>query len=389
MDNHSAICYLTTCKHRYALYHSFPLTEPVSWFQLSNVSDIRERVDPSYYPSQERSHPRRVDCCTDVTRAGRYIGRMQPIPRIIRVKGRCHGSALAYLQHAEELDVHDQAGEPVTKYTLPRTLRKLYIALLQRQVVNVNWLPPGLTALAMTGGTESLLRPGVLPQSLLTLVLQLTGGAYGALAYDQVSQPAVVGVLPSQLQRLVIQWNRLLADITLPASLTRLDLYALPDLPIPAGYLPVGLRTLRISTTSFNPRHLIGALPSSLRALHLYCMLTQPLTADLFASTPLLEELDLGNRFSYSLDAGALVPLTSLHVLRFGLKYWRPVPVSELPASLRRLVVVTPTAARPTLNELAPNAALGATLVVKYEFEPYPITHNMDAETIFAELYPA
>ena len=43
MDNRSAIRYLSTCKQLHALYHTFPLTEPVSAAQLQQI--LSDRVD--------------------------------------------------------------------------------------------------------------------------------------------------------------------------------------------------------------------------------------------------------------------------------------------------------------------------------------------------------
>ena len=430
MDNNSAVRYLQTCKHRYALYHCFPLTELVSLHHLEAISEIRERFDPYYYRSDKNGekltrfeccwlaacslvlvvgfiatlpllvywylkdkllsscYPRRVDCCAESRRLRHHIGRVRPIPRITRVTGRCYGPSLPYLQHAEEMFVYDHLQEHITKYKLPRSLRRLYIALHRDRELSVDWLPPGLTMLAMAGGNEHVLQPGVLPQSLVTLVLHRGGKEWTANLPHTFFPQIAAGVLPSQLQRLDIEWSRPLTDLALPSSLTRLDLYELPNQPIPADYLPAGLRTLRISTAAFDSQQLFGALPSSLRMLQLYCTLTVPLTAAMLARIPLLEELDLGSRYPHRLNAVSLAPLTSLRVLRVGMVHWQPIAINELPASLCRLIVVPSASPRPPLDELVSMKASRGALDIIYDYEPYAITHCLDALNVFSELCP-
>ena len=343
MDNCSAVQYLNMCKQLRSLYHAFPLCKPVSVSRLIHIAEICRALRPSAtlvldadlcvcslillilcpflilvvipLALTQLCFPDRQHCCQQNKRLTRYM-RIRHIPRVIRSADFCNGAALAFMQHAEELRVMDHNITPICEYKLPSSLRRLYLALPADRLLDTDWLPSHLTVLAIFGGARDVLQPGVLPQSLTTLILQRGGGVYGTVrSADNPFQPIAAGVLPSQLQCLVIHWHRSLADLALPASLTRLDLNDLPDLPFPANCLPVGLHCLRISTKpAFDPRHLIGALPPSLRVLQLRCWLTQPLTADLFTTIPQLEELDLGSCCSYPVEAGALVYLISLRV---------------------------------------------------------------------------
>ena len=418
MDNHSAVHYLGTCSQLHALYHSFPLTEPVSIYKLCHITDItralRRSEDTPPLPGDcdlcwgllilvflpillllcmlvivlGVLFPDRQHCCQQNSRLTRYM-RVRRIPRVIRSADVCYGPALPFLQHAEELRVVDHRRTPINEYKLPRTLRRLYVALLADRNLDGNWLPPQLTALAIVGGTEDVIQPGMLPQSLLSLFLERAGDVYGSSAQNSPFQPIAAGVLPSQLQHLVIHWYRSLTNLALPASLTRLDLYELPDLPIPPDCLPVGLRTLRISTTMFDPRHLIGALPPRLCVLQLHCMLTQPLTAAMLSSAQLLEELDLGSLYPHLLTAGSLVPLTQLRVLRLPTMEWQPISVFALPVSLRRLILVIAAHGRPSVNELVPLAATRPALVVGFETQPADTTNLLSALAMFNEMCTA
>ena len=422
MDNHSAWEYLGTCRHRRALYHSFPLTEPVSLQRLSAVHHIRKRLDPQYYPRFARIRwtladccifallatcivpvlfiiglkrllvmlccPRREDCCAKAKRL-RRVGRVQPIPRVIRLEKWCHPPALPYLQHAEELRLADHPGEPVTKYKLPHSLRRMFVQLLPERVLSASWLPSGLTVLALSGGTDKVLQPGVLPQSLRTLIIERGDEESGEHYRKACLQLSTAGVLPPQMQHLAIQWNLPLTNLVLPVPLTRLDVCDIPNQPIPPNYLPAGLLSLRIITSSFDPHHLRGALPSSLQVLRLHCSLTNPVSASLLAQVPQLEVLDLGSRYPYRLTAGEpFAALTRLREMRVGLVVWQLIPAHELPASLRRLIVVVARSApRPSLDEL-PMATLRSAVEVEYEHEPYA-SGRVDAEAIFTELCPA
>ena len=340
--------------------------------------------------------PLRIDCRSEPTRLGRSIGRVQPIPHITKLGGLCYGPALPYVQHAESLSLMDPPGDQVTNYQLPRNLRWLHLDLHRTRVLHTGWLPSQLTVLRIIAGREDLLQPGVLPQSLLTLLLNRGVNQMLHYAYDEPYagyrllplEPIGAGVLPSRLQSLIIEWQRPMTDLVLPASLTRLDLHKLPDQPMPVGCLPVGLQALRIISHSFSPQNLRGALPCGLRELHLRCSMKEPLPSSLLAQVPQLEELDL-DHYPHRLTASNSFDfLSRLRVLRVGLKSrdWRtglvvrePIDAHELPASLRRLIVV-PCNHRECapLDELELMTASHPALVVEYEPQTRERAYDMD-----------
>ena len=128
-------------------------------------------------------------------------------------------------------------------------------------------LPSRLTAHCMCGVSGAVLQPGTLPTSLVALFMVYKDDVVRINNPFTAMQTIAPGVLLSQLQWLNIVWPRPLADLTLPPSLTRLHITFLSDLPIPPYSMPPHLHTQRIRTTQFNPHHLAGALPSSLRVL--------------------------------------------------------------------------------------------------------------------------
>ena len=378
------------------------------WCALALCSILLAPVISLYYIKKlllllwRMCFPLRIGCCAEATCLRRFIGHVQPIPRIIDYDGICSGPVLPYLQHVESIILLDPPSDQATNYRLPRNLRWLRVELHRTRVLPVGWLPSQLTVLAIHGGREYLLQPGVLPQSLLTLLLDRAVENKLRWAYDEphvgyqfLPFPAIAaGVLPSQLQWLIInEWQLPMTDLVLPASLTQLDLYKLLDHPIPVGCLPVGLQTLRIVSSSYNPQNLRGALPSSLRELHLHCPMQQPLPASLLAQVPHLEVLDLDDRYRHLLNAGdSFAPLTRLRVLRVGLRWWdrrtevavgEPIFAHELPASLRRLIVVPCIDEEsPPLDELVLMTASRPALVIEYESISHEDPYNMLAIAI-------
>ena len=177
-------------------------------------------------------------------------------------------------------------------------------------------------------------------------------------------------MLPSQLQWLRVTWALTLADLALPPSLTRLEVEWLPiqqQLPIPPHCLPPHLHTLHISQRFdlFDTEMLCDALPASLRVLSLHCRLTKPLTTELLAQVPLLEELYFKGFSSrrIQLTAGVLAPLTQLRVLCVR-EMWQPFTPGVLPLSLRKVVVRAST--RQEADELVPMVVRHAGLVVAF-----------------------
>ena len=139
---------------------------------------------------------------------------------------------------------------------------------------------------------------------------------------------------------------------------------------MPPNCLPAGLRSLCISTQSFNPHYLAGALPAGLRVLRLHCRLTRPLAAKLLSMVPQLEELDLGGHYSHPPPAPTHAALTQLRVLRVGSSKQprERFTAGELPTSLQRLTVVAETtAAREEAERLVPVDVRHAGLLVEVQ----------------------
>ena len=293
-----------------------------------------------------------------------------PLPRIIRLASCCIAPRhLTYLQHVMKAYISDSDSHPISGCKLPSTLRELLLFLHDWRDLKADTLPPRLTLLVLLDLDTIVLQPGVLPQSLRTLGLLYTRAVRESTDPNMSTQPIAAGVLPSQLQRLEIMWSRSLADLALPASLIQLDLLFVPNLPIPPNCLPAGLQTLSIFTRPFDPQHLRGALPAGLRVLRLSCVLSQPLPAALLAEVPQLKELAV--TYQHRLSAGLLTPLTQLRVLRLYIlrvnSYRHPIAAGELPASLRRLVLVVEgeqSEKESAAEELVPLAVRHAGLVV-------------------------
>ena len=378
MDNRSAIRYLSTCKQLHSLYHTFPLNEPIRPYQIASMYTTHSVLGRN--------------CCS--ARSPILGIRSPPVPRIIRPRGWYSARYVAALQHVEEVRVHDynntplaasihELGDPqrfatrITQCKLPAAIRTLQLALYDyRQLSRVGW-PPQLTALALSDVTEVLLQPGVLPATLETLCMSYKRDVVNSTDPRIAIQPIAAGVLPPQLQQLQLTWNRSLADLALPPSLTRLELVLRSELLIPAGSLPSTLRVLSLNSgrTEFDTRTLIGVLPSSVRVLRLHCKLMVPPSAELFAQVPQLEELDLAppgvhshwvelERTSFTLMARALRSVPKLRTLRLGSWYSPTIPVDELPLSLPRLVVV---ASEEQEEVLVPLQFRHAGLVVEFE----------------------
>ena len=184
-------------------------------------------------------------------------------------------------------------------------------------------LPPRLTSLSLGAIKNDSLSAGVLPQSLTSL--ELTRGFKTRCGET---------VLPSNLRRLELdEWKPRLSHIVLPAALTELDIRWLSNHPLPA--LPPQLEVLAIGGALNQP--LIDVLPSSLRVLRLTGF-DPPLTADMFASTPQLEELYLKDDSPRELDVSELP--RSLRVLRLGMLHTLVVSAaSDLPPQLRRVIL--------------------------------------------------
>ena len=443
MDNRSAVQYLSTCKQLHALYHSFPLVERVSLTQLRSIPRVATFLNTTkssktlgcprwlwagcwlqwlclaccvsiglvIAAAATRSafllvylclsvgitvlvkllwscFPQRTRCCDEGRRLTRYC-KPRPMPRIVRLAAWSEARLVAYLQHVVQASVADSS-DSLHRWRLPSSLRRLMLSVHVHGELQAGILPSRLSLLQLINVRSTVtLEAGLCPDALRTLVLLYERVLHlpnGPPAVSPFVQPVAAGVLPSQLQRLVIEWPRSLADLALPASLKWLDISDLPNLPIPPGCLPAGLLRLWLrSSCSFDPSNLRGALPSSLQLLQLDCSLSQPLAAELLSEVPQLETLDLGSSYSYRLHAGTLAPLTQLRVLRVGVRAGRqPFAPNELPPSLERLTVVAET--MEDVEELVPEAVCPARMALYFECVNSSRARDYSGEDLFNDM---
>ena len=374
MDNRSAVQYLSTCSQLHALYHSFPLTEPVTsaqfrsivsitncmdsgsrmrrnwkWWTVCNVLAIAPIVVDRFVdqPAIRKAtsvcllaaigdrivsiiiwilFPRRTNCCSEGRRLNR-LTRHVPWPRVVRLAGPCVSGYLPYLQHVEELHVCGESVTSAAASELPSSLRMMCVLLSGQEAA------PKLGALAaylliMLQLKEAVLLPDTLPTSPVTLVLRYNNDVLKLQEPTTAVQPIVAGVLPPQRQWPHIEWPRSLVDFALPPSLTKLQIDHLPSLPIPSNSLPPRLHTLQIT-------------------------------------------------------ANTLAPLTRLRVQRVGSESRQPFAPVELPQSLQRLIILAAT--RQAADELVPMAARHAALVVKCDSVTHKLGPVQWTEEIFNE----
>ena len=421
MDNRSSLRYLSTCHQLHTLYHSFPLHEPIKEAQFTSII-TRVRGSPRRMSSCGKCGiwllvwfilnlvvlpisiilpfgslataysillaclllpcavpiwwcfrwsllPERSHCCDEGTRLTRHT-RPLSVPRVIRLAGKCSAKDLPWLQHVEELQSFEWLGKSSLAASMPSSLRVLSLHLPDSRAVKLDTLPAKLTVLVLIDADGAVMQRNMLPKSLVTLTVRYKRTLLKQQNRNTLTaaiRPMAAGVLPSQLQWLAIDWPRSLADLALPASLSKLELRYLSDLPIPPRSLPPHLHTLRIITSYFNPNHLRGALPSSLRVLRLHCQLTALLTGEVLQQAPQLEELDLGEQYNHRLTADTLAPLAQLCVLRVGsqLPRIRRISPHVLPLSLHRLIIVG--SYREEVDEQVPQAVRHEGLVVDFE----------------------
>ena len=363
-DDHTAIVYLSTCQSLYAGYHSYPLKQAIAeqaFVEAAHLQHYFTRWRPFwlYIGGQlvllgaaaliiftpwpfwlllvaviaasfivgccwlgYLLLTRRSDCCA--RRGWGMWGRHHPMPRVTRLsEPLCDPRLLRYLQHVTELTVVHRKNRPIgRKYPLPHSLRTLRLNSSPDLVLDADTLPPSLTSLSLSEVNSVPLPAGVLPQSLTSLQLR-----YG---FD-TRWPIGAGVLPSSLRLLELnEWTLPLSQLALPPSLIELDIRWLSNHPLPV--LPAQLQVLRIGG-AFN-QSLVDVLPPSLRELQLTGHFDQPLTADLFACTPQLEELHLSDHATVH-DLHVDVLPGSLRVLRLG-KQRSPV-FPQVPHALCRL----------------------------------------------------
>ncbi len=388
MDDLTAIRYLSTCRFLHAGYHAYPLKQAMSMgaFRESTQLDAYFRqMGRVWYPinlqpglclglvlwSQRRVSMavpivlaillalcwgriawlklvhRRADCCV----RGRWgmWSRWKEFPRVRRLVADTWSDKLSpYLQHLTELTITHHSSSEKKGRALPLSVRTLHLHSDADLILTPGMLPPRLTSLSLGTLDCQTVAAGVLPPTLTSLHL-----TYGfSSTFDSKA-------LPAQLQRLrVDDWTLQLSHAVLPASLTSLDVRFLWNHPLPV--LPPRLRVLRISGMYQEPRPLsatsspsrlrvhgslnstlVGALPASLRVFRLDCPLDVPVTADVFACTPQLEELSLPHCFRVTPLIAAELPRT-LRALRVGVRYEVVVQQgSDLPPGLQRLVVPT------------------------------------------------
>ena len=267
---------------------------------------------------------RRVECCV----RGRWgmWRRRYVIPRVTKLSEPLGDlRLLRYLQHVMELETWSSETYAIGKqYTLPRSLRTLRLLNSPDLTLEPDTLPPHLTSLSLSAVKNKTLLTGVLPQSLTSLHL---------MSGFSTELPIGVDVLPVNLRRLKVDaWTLPLSHTTLPAPLIELHIDNLSDHPLPV--LPPHLEVLTIGGLLSQP--LRGVLPSTLRVLKLTGKLGHPLTADMFACTPQLEELHLSDKSMYTLVVHVRDLPRSVRVV--GLGECR-VYKSDATARLNRLVV--------------------------------------------------
>ena len=251
------------------------------------------------------------------------------MPRVIRLSDQLRDvQLLPYLRHLTELTItcDDEHNRLDSKHPLPQSLHTLRINDSPRFTAKPDMLPLRLTSLSLGAIQNTPLPAGVLPHSLTSLRLM-----YGFDTRWAIEE----GVLPANLQQLSLHEWSLRFSIALPASLTSLSISWLSNAPLPV--LPPQLELLRIGGEFNQP--LTGVLPSSLRVLELIGHYRQPFTTDMFASTPVLEELYLGD-YGFLRPIAASALLRSLRLLRVG-RHWSlaMAEASDLPPQLRCLIV--------------------------------------------------
>eukprot|EP01132_Coremiostelium_polycephalum_P005752 gene5752-7155_t len=153
---------------------------------------------------------------------------------------------------------------------------------------------------------------------------------------DPFDEPLTVGIIPDQIQKLVISSSfRSRIELgALPSKLTCLKLYNFIDQPIEPGLLPQTLTYLSI-LGKFNHPIKFGSLPPNLTYLRLGDSFNQPIQPGLLPDS--LQFLRLGYRFNYPLVQGSLPP--SLTHFTFQTSFQPPLQQSTFPKSLTHLIL--------------------------------------------------
>ena len=135
----------------------------------------------------------------------------------------------------------------------------------------------------------------------------------------------------------------------------------------------------------FHPRHLAGALPSTLHVLRLYQISNTSsfVTGELLAQVPQLGELALGGYHQYRLTAETLAPLTQLRVLRVSGRAQQRMEAGVLPPSLQRLIVFATMDA--VADWLVPMAVRHTGLVVECDTSAHNLRRVRPTVEVFDE----
>ena len=310
---------------------------------------------------------RRTTCCSPSGWGMRR--RPSHIPRVTELTAELGDvRLLPFLQHLTSLSIAYDKRRPFGgRYPLPRSVHTLLLFDSRDLFLTPHTLPPRLTTLSVGRLGSNTLPASMLPPSLQLLrlrhdvdvkqpqllvnlqrldvcrwTLPLSNAQCAASlvelhirSLDDHALPA----LPAHLRVLcigeVLESALPLSNTTLPASLAELHILRMLDQPLPA--LPSQLEVLCVGG-AFN-RSVASVPPASLRVLRLQGDFDQPLTAELFASTPWLEELHLGSRGTTRPLLASALP-RSLRVLRLGAQHSIDMAeASHVPPRLRRVIL--------------------------------------------------
>ncbi|KYQ92347.1 hypothetical protein DLAC_06310 [Tieghemostelium lacteum] len=167
---------------------------------------------------------------------------------------------------------------------------------------------------------------------------QFTNNSLKQLLFVDCSQPLVPGLLPEQLQDLVISYNykKPLTVGCLPSGLTDLQLFYNSHALVP-GIIPTGVQRLVIGGNFIQPL-LPGCIPNSVTDLTIGSVATiykKPITPDIIPST--IKKLTFSSRFDQVLEEGT-IPM-GVESVFLGIDYNQPLQPGSIPKSCKILLL--------------------------------------------------